>query len=143
MKLCKRCDTTKPREAFSKNKCRKDGLQTYCKECSRKIDNEHYKSSPTRREYIIAHNQKTIESNRKKLWTLLIKSRCKDCKENDPIVLQFDHLRDKTHNISEMLNKALKWETIQKEIDKCEIVCANCHARRTSQRGGFWRQFAG
>ena len=25
------------------------------------------------------------------------------------------------------------------EIEKCEVVCANCHRRRTARRGGHFR----
>ena len=31
--------------------------------------------------------------------------------------------------------KTLKWERVQAEIAKCEIVCANCHRVRTRDRG--------
>jgi 5-methylcytosine-specific restriction endonuclease McrA len=62
---------------------------------------------------------------------------CVDCGETDPIVLEFDHLRDKTKNVSGMA--AHSWRVIQEEIAKCEVVCANCHRRRTSRRGGYFR----
>lgn len=34
-KICPTCKITKAREEFSNDKCSKDGLQTYCKSCSR------------------------------------------------------------------------------------------------------------
>lgn len=37
-----------------------------------------------------------------------------------------------------MVRNGLKIETIQAEIDKCDVVCANCHARRTAARGDWW-----
>lgn len=43
-KLCGRCQQVKPVEAFSKNRNRPDGLQSYCKECNR-----DYKQAATRR----------------------------------------------------------------------------------------------
>uniref|UniRef100_A0A6C0C381 HNH endonuclease n=1 Tax=viral metagenome TaxID=1070528 RepID=A0A6C0C381_9ZZZZ len=42
-KHCKRCDETKPHEAFYKNKRRKDGLQVYCKPCMKKENKVNYK----------------------------------------------------------------------------------------------------
>ncbi len=58
---------------------------------------------------------------------------CADCGEGDPVVLEFDHLRDKSFDIGTMLC-ARDWETILAEIAKCDVVCANCHRRRTARR---------
>jgi len=73
-----------------------------------------------------------------KLWELLLVSECMDCGISDPRVLEFDHLRDKKDNVSNLLNKS-NWTTIENEIKKCEIVCANCHRIRTQDRSGSWR----
>ena len=63
---------------------------------------------------------------------------CVDCGETDPIVLEFDHLRDKRFSISKgVLDRS--WESVLEEIGKCDVVCANCHRRRTAKRGGFAR----
>jgi hypothetical protein len=31
------------------------------------------------------------------------------------------------------------WSTVRAEIAKCEVVCSNCHRRRTYDRQGSWR----
>src|SRR5690606_5591852 len=57
----------------------------------------------------------------------------------DPVVLDFDHLPgvDKKFEISRAVNASTRsWARIEKEIAKCEVVCANCHRRRTSARAG-------
>lgn len=58
---------------------------------------------------------------------------CIDCDEKDPIVLDFDHKNpdDKFKSISKMLSGHYSWKSILKEIQKCEIRCANCHRRKT------------
>lgn len=57
-----------------------------------------------------------------------------DCGEADPIVLEFDHVRgEKADNISRMVHGTRSIAAIQAEIDKCEVVCANCHRRRTAE----------
>jgi hypothetical protein len=63
---------------------------------------------------------------------------CVDCGERDPIVLEFDHLRDKAFTIGQALAKR-SWQSILDEIKKCEVVCANCHRRRTAIRRGSVR----
>lgn len=60
---------------------------------------------------------------------------CADCGGIfDPVCMDFDHLpgTDKVRNIAAML--AEPWERIQAEIDKCELVCSNCHRVRTHIR---------
>jgi hypothetical protein len=49
--------------------------------------------------------------------------------------LQFDHLpgHDKVERINRLIWRA-SHATILEEIDKCDIVCANCHADRTYKR---------
>ena len=58
---------------------------------------------------------------------------CADCGIRYPsYVMDFDHLRDKDFNVSRRTAGSLK--TLQTEIDKCEVVCANCHRIRTHDR---------
>jgi len=50
------------------------------------------------------------------------------------VALQFDHREDedKVINICRMDGHSI--ENIKKEMRKCDVVCANCHAIRTEQR---------
>ncbi len=84
--------------------------------------------------------QVRIRRNQENLFDYLDDLECADCGEDDSRVLQFDHVRGpKVRNVAQMVAFGYCWDTILKEIAKCEIVCANCHAKRTAQRGGFWR----
>jgi hypothetical protein len=65
---------------------------------------------------------------------------CVDCGEADVMVLEFDHLADKSFPIAQGLRDRF-WSDIVAEISKCDVVCANCHCRRTAQRGG-WARFS-
>lgn len=62
---------------------------------------------------------------------------CADCGYNlNAYALQFDHVRgEKKGSVSDLIRSDYGWQTILKEIDKCEVVCANCHAIRTNERG--------
>jgi len=58
---------------------------------------------------------------------------CADCGYNKhPNSLDFDHLDDKKFNIGTSISRKL--ETILEEIEKCEVVCSNCHRIRTATR---------
>ena len=64
---------------------------------------------------------------------------CVDCGESDRAVLDFDHVGPKTRAISEMVATGLTVEAIAAELVECEVVCANCHRRRTAARAK-WRR---
>jgi len=63
---------------------------------------------------------------------------CMDCKiQFNPWVMHFDHRPGtiKRFNVSSAIGSGSNSiRSIQKEIDKCDIVCANCHANRTYKR---------
>ena len=60
---------------------------------------------------------------------------CVDCAVNNPIILEFDHVRgNKINNIADMVHSACSVSTIKKEIRKCEVRCANCHRIKTHER---------
>jgi hypothetical protein len=61
---------------------------------------------------------------------------CMDCSHEFPyFILQFDHRpgEKKLFNISKV-SAARTLDRLKAEIDKCDLVCANCHAMRTWQR---------
>lgn len=62
---------------------------------------------------------------------------CHDCGQTfPPFVMDFDHRdpSDKKYTISRMYDHSN--ETIDKEIAKCDLVCANCHRIRTFAMDG-------
>jgi hypothetical protein len=71
---------------------------------------------------------------KKKLSDIKEASGCIDCGANNHIILDFDHIRDKKYNVSRMIHDGFSWAAIKKEIEKCEVVCANCHRIRTHNR---------
>jgi len=57
---------------------------------------------------------------------------CIDCGQSHPATLQFHHLNleDKAFNVSYAANRGISLDRIKKEIEKCIVLCANCHAIR-------------
>ena len=39
----------------------------------------------------------------------------------------FHHVMLKNENISKLCGSSVSWEELKKELDKCVILCANCH----------------
>ena len=57
-----------------------------------------------------------------------------------PIQLQFDHIdpSEKLFNISEGYETPI--EELYAEIDKCIVLCANCHAHKTRMCEDFYKR---
>jgi hypothetical protein len=54
---------------------------------------------------------------------------CSRCPERRPVCLDYHHLdrKQKSAAISELVAKRVSLGRLQKEIDKCILLCANCH----------------
>lgn len=60
---------------------------------------------------------------------------CFDCKEDYPYYMKdFDHLGNKSFGISSYRDHTTSLDKIKEEIEKCDVVCANCHRIRTYNR---------
>ena len=97
---------------------------------------EHYKRNKEKyKERSKKRNKEQRQKNKEYIKHIKQNSCCVDCGEDNPIVLEFDHVRGvKKANISDMARQSYSIKTIQKEIDKCEIRCANCHREATHKR---------
>ena len=88
-----------------------------------------------KKRYYIQHRLAGLNRKRALLIDYLKRNPCIDCGESDIVVLEFDH-RDralKSILVSEAVRQGWKWERIEDEIKKCDVVCSNCHRRRTHQ----------
>lgn len=130
MKICIKCQVNKQEDEFAIKNSNKNIRSIYCKECHKIYAKEHYKKNKFK--YI----QKAYQW-RKKIKELINNFKnipCKDCNQKYPhYVMDFDHLKDKTFNISERLGM-VSIKKLLNEIKKCEVVCANCHRIRTWKR---------
>lgn len=58
-------------------------------------------------------------------------------------VLEFDHVGDdKSANVGALIANGHALKRVIAEAEKCEVVCANCHRRRTARRAGWLRASA-
>lgn len=62
---------------------------------------------------------------------------CVDCAARFPACcMDFDHRGlDKHEEVGRLVARCRPWEVIAAEIDKCDLVCANCHRIRTQNKG--------
>lgn len=118
-----------------------DGLQPHCRECNRSRSRAYYHRNREHHKEVVRKNNVAYRRERQ-IWLLsiLITKSCVDCGESDPIVLDFDHVRGKKAKaISQMVNHGTSRTNILREIEKCEVRCANCHRRKTAKQLGWYR----
>jgi len=107
-KFCKKCGKEKNLAYFYKNR---NKYSCYCKDCSVRITTERRR----------IQKQNMLEYKG---------ARCTICGfDKHPAALHLHHrdCSDKEFNFSRK-NRMVMTDEIIKELDKCDVVCANCHA---------------
>ena len=107
---CSKCDCTKPLGDFSLRKTRNNKPSAYCKSCDNK------RKALKAREF------------KQECLNYLGTNCCSKCGYNNNIVaLDFHHLdpTEKEAGLASM-GRALN-NKVKKELDKCIVLCANCH----------------
>jgi hypothetical protein len=105
-----------------------------------------YADPKKQKEYLKKWNAKFYKKNRAatyarvrarrvklRLWLDDYKSKlsCSSCGENHPACLDFHHKDEKTKDFSVAIVKGWGYskERVLHEIDKCVVICANCHRK--------------
>ena len=101
-----------------------------------------YKDPEKQKEYLRKHYQANKEKykkkskrlrddRREKLKELKATAICCICGENDPRCLDFHHRNpeEKDFGITRAIRDRVAWSTILEEIEKCDLICANCHRK--------------
>ena len=146
MKSCSICQTRKSLTEFYKRDTKTNRYHAQCKACyslkRRASYAQHYqKYGQAYRERARERKRQYKAKLRKKLFDYLSDKYCASCGESDIRTLEFDHLVpiEKSFSISKGLTYGKRWEVLEKEIAKCQILCANCHKIRTAEQFGWYR----
>ena len=85
------------------------------------------------------HVQRRKKGLKKWLENYKSKLRCSKCNENHPSTIDFHHKREseKEMSISKMVSEGYSKERIKKEIEKCQILCSNCHRKLHWEKNKF------
>jgi hypothetical protein len=129
VKICNICKIEKSIEDFNKDYRKKanDGVSYRCKECNKKYRKEYYLRNKRK---CLDINKKTKKRNYNFVKEYKKGKKCIRCGESDVSCLTFHHRDsdDKDFTISTSYrNRGIN--VIKKEIEKCDILCANCHAK--------------
>ena len=110
------------------------------KEKQKEFQKQHYSNNKTN------YRESTRERRkRNKEYAHSMKVCCKNCGVKDKVCLDFHHLSDKTKSVAQLIRDATTIENLQLEIDKCEVLCANCHKKEHLSEfmtdGSDWKNF--
>jgi len=126
-KVCSKCQQEKELSEFRKDKSRKDGVMSSCKQCTRQF----YKS-----QYVTKYGDKYATANRKRranqaamLYEYKSKQKCLFCDEREPVCLEFHHTDPSIKDFGVGSSVGRNWEKILAEIEKCVCLCSNCHKK--------------
>lgn len=134
-KFCGNCKQNKSISEFHR---RGEILQAWCKSCRKTFDAAYWKRNQEKR----IQQCKIVRDNFRKWYRSLKESKpCMDCENIFPAeCMHWDHKdrSKKSGNLGTLVSKGSK-SLILKEIKKCDLVCANCHAIRTYTRKDWFK----
>lgn len=127
MKICTRCNVAKELTEYHKRSKSVDGVQPSCKACmaesykrSRDAKIDHYRAVQAKRE--------DRNHEKYKAWRETLE--CSLCDETETCCLDLHHLdpSEKDANIADV-TRYWSWDKLMSEVDKCIVVCSNCHRK--------------
>jgi hypothetical protein len=127
-KYCPACASLKEKHLFSK-------MGNACKECANDRAKKHRLKRRKDVNYIAEFNNKVLENGRenKRKAIEYLGGKCADCGGIfPPCVYDFHHLdiAEKEYNPSALLNGSRNFEKAKAELNKCILLCSNCHRTR-------------
>lgn len=128
-KNCTMCELEKPVEDFSVDSGKVDGKRSECKPCNAEA------FGARRRIYLTERNLQRVEF----LAQIKLERGCADCGYNKhAVALDFDHKDGSGKHAAVSQMRCGNMEKLLAEIEKCDVVCANCHRVRTAMRGNWY-----
>lgn len=140
-KTCSRCGVSYDESEFNW-KIKNVRRSYHCKYCSRAyvkshydLHHKYYSDKARRRDLVLRHEYHEYVAN------YLLSHPCIRCGESNILVLEFDHVDHKTKisDIGTMSRRGMPLRKIVEEIDKCQILCANCHRIKTAREIKSWK----
>lgn len=128
-KICSHCNVEKDIDDFGKRSSNKDGISNICKQCRREICLQSYRKHKD----TIRKNAKLYKNRMQQYINEYKSGGCIICGESDLSCLDLHHLYNKRFNISRAINR-YSLDAINKELNKCVVLCANCHRKLHANR---------
>ena len=112
MKTCNTCNKTLPVSEFRERKDRPGTLQPFCKPCSS--------------DFVVKKN-----NQHKKALVKYMGGKCADCGiVGHHSIYDFHHVAPEHKDFTIQSNRHYSFTQLMGELDKCVMLCANCHTKR-------------
>jgi hypothetical protein len=131
LRHCAMCEFWKPETEFHDSRT---GQFSYCRVCRRAYDRRYYRERG--RAARLVRQRARVRAERAWMSSLKEGVPCTDCGLVFPSwVMHWDHLPgyEKVACVSELVGSRRRTIALT-ELEKCELVCANCHVLRTISR---------
>ena len=146
MKVCTKCHVLKNESDYFVKVKKTGRLHTQCKDCyklhRKTYYAEHYSKYGDLYRSRAKERRVIVKTNlRSKMLEYLQGKACSICGENDIRTFEFDHINPslKSFGIARAIGDGMKWDNILIEIQKCRILCANCHKKHTAGQFGWYK----
>lgn len=140
--ICSKCHIDKDETEFNFKSIASGERRRDCKVCVKEWRKGYYKQNRTTLiQKSTSYYRPILVRNQKFVLDYLLKHSCVTCGESDPVVLEFDH-RDRDQKVMEIgaaITSGWSLERIKEEIDKCDVLCANCHKRKTAKEFKWYK----
>lgn len=124
-RVCIRCPEKGPQPVSAFHK-RGNSYSSWCKACKKAHHQTYYQNTKDDQ-----NHKRNLRRREVIEWIRDHKKGCSRCPETHPACLQFHHRdpAEKEFNIGEAIRLGWSVERIEAEIAKCDVLCANCHAK--------------
>jgi hypothetical protein len=125
-KRCPKCERELPTEQFNKRSSGR--CYAYCKACQSVYARNHYvKDAATYKRRSFESNRRYRIRNRDYIVEYLRSHPCVDCGENDPVVLDFDHIGRKDFDVSDLVRCSFGLDRVKSETvnHACRYIAGN------------------
>lgn len=129
-KVCRKCNITRPNRCFSEHR-------RVCKPCMVATAKAHREANLDKSR---EHNRRYAARGRLFLLEYLTKHPCIQCGEDNPILLDFDHLDPATKSFSVSNRTTVHPRLLEKEIAKCQILCVRCHRLKNADQLNWYQE---
>jgi hypothetical protein len=126
MKTCTVCEVSLDLNSFRFSKNGMYDVHSICRPCERKL------------------NKERADEKQRAVQEYKIQKGCNHCGYNDnPYALQLNHIDPATKDpglkaSGHAYRNTWGWQKIWRELEKCEVLCANCHAVHTHKEGRYF-----